>query len=90
MFIVDRKEDMSPDGYLKLIQEEDGDIIVTVLSGKRNGGILGSASVQFCTRTGGGRSYRTREALQALMRAMARDNEELTRGENNLGKELLS
>ena len=74
--IVDRKEDMSPDGYLRLTMEQDGDIILTVASGGRNGGINRFADVQFCTAFGGGggASPRIHRALRELMVAMAEDN----------------
>jgi hypothetical protein len=72
---VEREEDMSPDGKLKLIQQDDGDIIVVVqesLSEFR----ATSASVEFCIPgTGGGTSPETHKALLHLMEAMAADNE---------------
>lgn len=73
--IVDRKEDMSPDGYLRLTMEADGDVIISVASGGASGGVEGFADVQFCTKFGGGgASPRTHKALRELMRAMAEDN----------------
>lgn len=75
--MVDRKEDMSPDGYLRLTMESDGDIIVSVASGGPNGGVENFADVQFCTRFGGGgASPETHRALRELMRAMAIDNKD--------------
>lgn len=75
MLMVDRKEDMSPDGFLRLIMEDDGDIIVSVASGDPNGGLRHFADVQFCTSFGGGgASPKTHKALQALMIALAEDN----------------
>jgi len=72
--MVRRTEDMSPDGSLELIREDDGDIIVTVRkSGERGVG----QSVQFCTANGGGRSHHTWIALVALFEAMGRDAEAL-------------
>jgi hypothetical protein len=73
--MVDRKEDMSPDGYLRLTMEQDGDIIITVASGGANGGLEQFADIQFCTTFGGGgASPKTHKALRELMQAMAEDN----------------
>lgn len=75
VIMVDRKEDMSPDGFLRLTMEEDGDVIVSVASGEPNGGVDRFADVQFCTSFGGGgASPKTHKALRELMRAMAEDN----------------
>lgn len=72
--IVERKESMSPDGRLRLIIQDDGDVIVTVLESDPMGS--GSfASVEFCTPfSGGGGSSRTWDALRELALAMAEDN----------------
>lgn len=73
--VVTRAEDMSPDGRLRVWQQEDGDLIVEVVpeSAKQEP----SASVEFCTvGSGGGRSPHTRKALMALMEAIRRDNAE--------------
>ncbi len=67
---VKRTEDMSPDGYLKLIWQEDGDIIVVAREGGADAG-LGN-SVEFCSS--GGHSHRTLDALRELYRAMEADN----------------
>lgn len=73
--MVDRKEDMSPDGYLRLTMEEDGDVIISVASGGPNGELENFADVQFCTSFGGGgASPKTHKALRELMKAMAEDN----------------
>jgi hypothetical protein len=74
MECVTRKEDMSPDGRLRILMEDDGDMIVVVVpaSDERNP----SQSVQFCTMQGGGNSLHTRKALVALMAAMRLDNAE--------------
>jgi hypothetical protein len=72
---VTRAEDMSPDGRLRIWQQEDGDFIVEVVpeSAKQEP----SASVEFCTvGSGGGRSPHTRLALAALMEAIRQDNAE--------------
>jgi hypothetical protein len=72
--IVDRLEDMSPNGRLILLIEDDGDVIVTCQEGDEHGGPQG-ATVQFCTPfAGGGGSHRTFKALRALAIAMAEDN----------------
>jgi len=77
---VSRKEDMSPDGKLVLIQQADGDIIVNVRTDESDSDYQGSpfgVSVEFCaTGCGGGRSPHTLKSLKELMRAMVRDNEE--------------
>jgi hypothetical protein len=73
--ITERKESMSPDGFLRLIREDDGDIIICVGGGGENGGIESVTSIQFCTPfSGGGGSSKTYEALIQLMGAMAEDN----------------
>jgi hypothetical protein len=74
----ERYEDMSPDGKLQLVVEEDGDVIVIVQSGDT--GQLGQtgqrASVQFCTFGGGGQSQHVRDALLHLIQAIQKDNAE--------------
>lgn len=75
--MVRRNEDMSPDGSLELIREDDGDIIVRVReAGERGFGHW----VQFCTHAGGGASPHTWRALGALMEAMEQDNREKPQG----------
>lgn len=84
---AERFEDMSPRGRLRVIQQDDGDMIVYVIEDPNsiNGGA--SAGVEFCIS--GGKSPKTREALRALMLAMAEENEERPncprRGEIGLG-----
>lgn len=69
---VQRPEDMSPDGYLRLIWQDDGDMIVVL----RPADLEGLApSVEFCAS--GGRSHRTLHALWDLFRAMQLDDEGL-------------
>ena len=86
--IVERCEDMSPTGTLKLIMEPDGDMIVVVRpdpDDPMQSTVMG-CSVQFTfPYSGGGRSPRTRKALVALMDAMYLDNleEESARGRHN-------
>lgn len=75
-FAVDRKEDMSPDGVLRLFLQSDGDVIVQVVQVLDDFGNRAErskvASVEFCAS--GGRSKRTLRALRALAQAMALDN----------------
>jgi hypothetical protein len=66
MRIEVRPEDMSPSGKLRLIQQDDGDIIVCV---HEDGGV--SADVEFTLS--GGHSPWTLAALRDLMDAMAKD-----------------
>ena len=75
MNCVTRAEDMSPDGRLRIIQQDDGDIIVTVVPDSHER--RPSASVEFCSvGSGGGRSPHTVKALRDLMAAMRKDNAE--------------
>jgi hypothetical protein len=74
--LYERHEDMSPDGKLMLLVEDDGDIIVSVI-GRGLTDELRRAQVQFCTvGSGGGRSQHTRTALRSLILAIQKDNEE--------------
>lgn len=69
---VIRKEDMSPDGQLRLTLQDDGDVLVTTMSSQGD-----SVTVEFCsTGSGGGASPRTQKALRALFEAMVLDNED--------------
>lgn len=68
---VARKEDMSKNGRLRLIKQEDGDICVAVITDEEEAGI------EFCSvGSGGGKSPRTLAALNALAIAMQEDNEQ--------------
>lgn len=86
---AERFEDMSPRGRLRVLQQDDGDMIVCVIEDMESGGCCAglTASVEFCTS--GGKSPRTRAALLALMQAMAEDNADTNcigrRGERGLG-----
>jgi hypothetical protein len=71
---VERNEDMSPRGRLRVIIQDDGDAIVSVVSDPDELRFMPSA--EFCTHAGGGRSKHTREAIYALFLAMERDNKE--------------
>lgn len=69
-----RLESMSRRGFMSLIREDDGDIIIAVAEEDRSG-VVRIADVQFCTAgIGGGGSKRTHAALLDLMAAMAADN----------------
>jgi hypothetical protein len=72
---VDRREDMSPDGFLSIVEINDGDMLLTIAEGKLNGGIGKIVSAQFCTFVGGGQSPRTLVALKQLAEALSLDNE---------------
>lgn len=73
--LTERLESMSPEGFLRLIREDDGDIVITVGTGGERGGVTNVATVEFCTPgAGGGGSSRTWRALIDLMGAMAADN----------------
>jgi hypothetical protein len=70
---VERYEDMSPDGKLRVFLQPDGDVVLSIFdSGKQM-----MASIEFCSvGSGGGRSPNTLEALRNLYRAIERDNKE--------------
>lgn len=71
-----RNEDMSARGHLRLLQQDDGDIIVVVHT-QENDLVMPGVSVEFCSPMGGGgRSPRTLAALHALMDAIDADNRE--------------
>lgn len=72
MKITMRKEDMSSDGRLELIRQDDGDIIVCVReSVDSTRGTGACADVEFCNS--GGRSPWTLQALYVLQEAMEKD-----------------
>lgn len=70
---VKRFEDMSPDGFIKLLRQADGDVILQV-SGKDWVDKLQTVDVEFCTS--GGQSINTLLALINLIEAVKQDNEE--------------
>lgn len=72
MSTVKRPEDMSPDGFLELHKQDDGDIIVSVRSGDTTGVSSLYADVEFCNS--GGHSPWTLQALYKLMEAMEKDD----------------
>jgi len=78
----DRTEDMGTAKRLRVIREDEGDVIVSVVTGRGlpvltssdGDQIDGKAEVQFCTPfSGGGHSPKTWAALIALMKAMEED-----------------
>lgn len=71
-----RYEDMSPDGYLQVIVEDDGDVILVVNGSGFDPDDFHRVSVQFCTFGGGGRSPAVRNALLHLIQAIQQDNVE--------------
>lgn len=67
---VARLEDMSPDGHLRVLLDNDNDVLVEVFDGTH------FASVEFCSPgAGGGQSSQTRLALIGVMNAILADNE---------------
>ncbi len=73
---IKRRGDMDPDSAITLIKQEDGDMILTVHSTCPYRATGATATIEFCTLTGGGKSPRTRAALQVLMQAIIDDNAE--------------
>jgi len=70
---AERREDMSPDGALRIHLADDGDVLVVCEAEGRTG------RVEFCNcGPGGGKSPRTHKALIALFEAMKQDNEDRT------------
>lgn len=76
--VTTRKEDMSVRGMLRLIKQDDGDIIIAVHKQTHDGLRSGGESVEFCSS--GGHSPNTRAALYALFDAMEKDNAEYPAG----------
>lgn len=72
-----RREDMSPNGMLHIIQHHDGDITVSVFEGSPDGeAFRNSATVEFCEPSfGGGESPETWACLVDLMESMQADND---------------
>jgi hypothetical protein len=72
---IERLEDMTPTGRLRLLRQDDGDVIVIIIPDAESHRPM--VSVEFCTPfAGGGQSEHTWEALGALMAAMERDEKE--------------
>ncbi|QDV59046.1 hypothetical protein [Rosistilla oblonga] len=78
--IASREEDMSPDGKLEILMQDDGDVIVNVKPSREDPHYRGSpfgVSVEFCSvGSGGGRSIHTLKALRDLFSAIEKDNAE--------------
>lgn len=74
--VVERREDMSPDGRLQLIVQADGDIIVHVIPGLETAWYASHAVEFCCVGAGGGRSPNVRKALMDLYKAIEKDNAE--------------
>jgi hypothetical protein len=73
---VKRFEDMSPTGFLRIMRQTDGDVIIHIQSTDWSGKPV-HADIEFCTVScGGGQSLHTMNALVALIDAMKKDNEE--------------
>ena len=87
MRVAERFEDMSQRGRLRVLQQDDGDIIVCAMTDPNCPNGFQMADVEFCTS--GGKSPKTLAALRALMQAMAEDNADRPdchrRGEQGLG-----
>lgn len=78
MKVVERYEDMSPRGRLRVFKQDDGDMIVRIIPDPKdeNTKYLGD-SAEFCTiGGGGGQSPNTLQALRGLMEAIEKDNAE--------------
>ena len=71
--LIERPEDMSPDGRLSLFRDEEGDIHVRVIPTKERVNDF-APSVEFVAHCQ--RSPRTVAALVELLEAMRLDNEE--------------
>lgn len=74
---LERFEDMSPDGRLALMQQEDGDVILVIIPPHDKYSPKPMLSVEFCScGSGGGQSPHTLGALRNLMEAIRKDNAE--------------
>ena len=71
MKAVERVEDMSNRGRLRIYLQPDGDVIVAVLPDPKDSM---RKSVEFCSHMGGGRSPNTLKALRGLISAIEDDN----------------
>lgn len=66
------KEDMSQNGRLKVMQDDEGDIHIMIIPCIKKDPDLLAVSLEFCSS--GGKSPRTRAALIQLMIAMQEDS----------------
>lgn len=73
---VERFEEMSPKGRLRVHVQDDGDVIIAVIADPDEHRLGSSVmmSAEFCTYAGGGRSPHTRNAILALYEAIVLDN----------------
>ena len=72
---VERYEDMSPDGRLRMTRQPDGDVILGIIPPINSGRPM--VSLEFCSvGAGGGQSPNTLRALRDLMQAIKEDNEQ--------------
>lgn len=78
---VKRIEDMSPRGFLRVIVQDDGDVVVAVHE-YRDEMVQPGSAAEFCAPyTGGGKSPHTWKALRELFDAMKRDiDDEVQKG----------
>jgi len=73
--IVDRIEDMSPEGFLRITIQTDMDAIIEIGEwDEQRNAVVRTRSVEFCAGPGGGSSPATLKALHQLAVAMAEDN----------------
>lgn len=74
---VSRNEDYSPDGKLKVLIGEDGDVSIAIKQGTHPYGCEPFLpTLKFCTYAGRGRSMNTLRALYSLVEAIEKDNKE--------------
>lgn len=89
MRVAERFEDMSQRGRLQVLQQDDSDMIVSVVEDLDSRGPCAglAASVEFCTS--GGKSPKTLAALRQLMLVMAEEDADKPhcsrRGERGMG-----
>lgn len=70
--LAKRKDDMSPSLHLQISEDNDGDLIVSIMDGR-----IPVVHVEYCSIMGTGvaaNSQHTRAALKLLALAMAEDN----------------
>jgi len=73
--MYERYEDMSSDGRLSILQQDSGDIIISIEPSKEDAHYH-YPSIEFCTcSNGGGQSPTVLEALYELMKAIEMDNQ---------------
>ena len=70
---AERKEDMSEFGRLRVMQDNEGDMQVSIIPCMKKDYDAPMLTVEFCVS--GGKSPRTRAALYELMMAMQADSE---------------